>query len=138
MCIRAQFLFSFLEVTKTADSWWKMATSAKLNWCVNYWDFVSQDMYSRYKECVKRIFCCGGGVVPCICEEPQKCPSRIVFKHLFRSYLEPTLNNMCTGDSLWRSNFLINLKKKNAAFVCTFYLLTSANNTYMTWNFQRS
>ena len=109
-CILVQFLSSFLEVTKTADSWWKILTSTKNTRCVNNWDFLLKDMYSRDKGCVKRILCCGDGVVPSICEQLQTFQSWITYKHIFRSYLGPSLNNMYTNDTLWKSNFWTNLK----------------------------
>ena len=88
----------------------KMVTSAKHKRCVNNWDFLLKNMYSRYKGCVKQILCCGDGVVPSICEQLQTFQSWITYKHIFRSYLGPSLNNMYTNDTLWKSNFWTNLK----------------------------
>ena len=67
---------------------------------------------------MKRILCCGCGAVPSM------------FKHLFRSYLESSLN-VCTDDNLWKSNFWKKLKKKNTHFLCTFHPLTSESKA---WN----
>ena len=114
-----QFLSSFLEVTKTADSWRKMVTSAKHRRYVNNKDFLLKDMYSRYKGCVKRILCCGDGVVLSICEQLQTFPSLITYKHIFRGYLGPSLNNMYTNDTIWKRNFWPNLKNViNMIFLC--------------------
>ena len=119
ICILVQFLSSFLEVTKTADSWRKMVTSAKHKRCVNNWDFLLKNMYSRYKGCVKQILCCGDGVVPSICEQLQTFPSWITHKHILRSFIGPSLNNMYTNDTLWKSNFWANLKNLiNMIFLC--------------------
>ena len=119
ICILVQFSSSFLEVTKTADSWRKTVMSAKHKRCVNNWDFVLKDMYSRYKGCVKWILCCGDGVVPSICEQLQTFPSWITYKHIFKSYLGPSLNNICTINILWKSNFWTNLKNLiNMTFLC--------------------
>ena len=61
---------------------------------------------------------CGGNS---ICEQLETFPSWITYKHVFRRYLEPSLNNMCINDTLWKSNFWTKLKNLiNTTFLyCT-------------------
>ena len=116
---RKTWILVQFEVTKAADSWRKMVASGKHKRCVSNWDFLLKDMYSRYKGRVKRILCCGDRVVPSICEQLQTFPSWITYKHIFRSYLGPSLNNMYTNDTPWKSNFWTNLKiLVNMIFMC--------------------
>ena len=61
---------------------------------------------------------------------PQKCLSSIMFKHLFRSYLESS-SNVRTDDNLWKSNLWKNLKKKECPFFMHFSPLTSESKA---WN----
>lgn len=58
----------------------------------------------------------GGGGVPSISEKSQKIPPWITYKHIFKSYLEPSLNNMYTIDTIWKSIFE-QIWKKNLFFM---------------------
>lgn len=65
----------------------------------------------------------GGGCagrVPSISEqESQKFPSWITYKHISKSYLEPSLNNMYTIDTIWKSIFE-QIWKKTSIFYAFF------------------
>ena len=61
---------------------------------------------------------CGDGVVSSICEQLQTFLSWITYKHIFRSYLRPSVN-MYTNDTLWKNNFWTNFKNLiNMIFLC--------------------